>query len=264
MELINRSVWFSSPAKLNDPFDCQLVLEDYAPTKDVFEKRKKSALQRYADRVGEKIIAITPSKNCYSGNMLTEEYKAEIGLFKAHVEKNLREVGVFSVSEENTNTTMWSHYASSHSGICVGYFTHKLFPKNNLDDLIHQVRYKNSEEIRFNVYDIYADCCCNKDEKTYFDIVNTLMSTKLKDWSYEKEWRFIHDQEGGIHVGSDSIHSIHFGMRTKPEEKATIRNILANIPVLFFQMKPSEAGLRLEAVNMNKKSKYWVRYPGNI
>jgi hypothetical protein len=264
MELINQSVWFSTPSKLNDPFDCQLVLEGEAPTKDAFETRKKIAFQRYANRVGKTMLTATFASDCYIGRELTDEYKNEIYQFKGHVEENLRAVGVFSVSEEHANTTMWSHYGASHTGICIGYFTDKLFPKNNLKDLIHRVNYKKSDEIRCNAYELFADCCCNQDSETYFNIVNTLMSTKSIDWSYEKEWRFINEREGGIHIGQDSIHSIYFGMRTKPEEKSTIRNILANTPMLFFQMIPRKNGLGLESINMNKSSRYWEQCPEDI
>jgi hypothetical protein len=152
---------------------------------------------------------------------------------------------------------MWSHYGDYHKGVCIGYYTERLFPKNSLAEILRKVAYLKPEKIRCNVYDAYASCCCNADKDAYMQFVNSLVSVKSNDWEYEEEWRFIKELHGGICIGTDAICSISFGMRASVECKSTIRNILADVPMVYFQMRRSGSGLCLESVNMKPDSEYW-------
>jgi hypothetical protein len=252
MSVINRSVWFSDPSSLNDPFDCQIKLTDEIPTKKEFEK--------LGINQGKKIISAL-STACFDGEKLSETYIKEIIGFKNHIENNLETIGILSLSSMNNNTTMWSHYAGSHTGICIGYNSKKLFPKNKIEKILHNVDYLPASEIDFNVFDLYTQCCFNQDKNEYRKIIDNIVATKTDDWAYEKEWRLVNGNKGSYSIGDGAIVSISFGLKATLDTKLTIRNLLANVPMIFYQMVRSKNGLGVEAEHITKDSKYWSSNP---
>lgn len=158
---------------------------------------------------------------------------------------------------------MWSHYSKDHSGICIEYNVADFFDtsQGSIDEYLLQVEYKERSLISFNVYKLYANCCCNIDKSSYAKIQEKLMATKSDDWEYEQEWRLINSNPGGIHIKPSSIKAIYFGLRASLESKMTIRNILFDKPMLFYQMTRSKNGLNLDAIPMRQNSKYWLTSP---
>lgn len=82
-------------------------------------------------------------------------------------------VGILCLSEDPSNILMWSHYASNHSGICIGFDTdYKPFRSAS------QVSYSDGRpSAEFN----------SEPE----NLLKRVLLTKSKHWSYEKEWRSI-------------------------------------------------------------------------
>lgn len=85
-------------------------------------------------------------------------------------EETLSEYRILSLSEDNDNWVMWSHYADCFKGICLEF--------SNSGAL------SNIEKV--NYIDEYEEIFCESDE----DIRATLRN-KTKDWAYENEWRLI-------------------------------------------------------------------------
>jgi hypothetical protein len=75
--------------------------------------------------------------------------------------------GVFCLTEDPLNLLMWSHYASEHKGLVVGFDTSNYFFRQDL----YKVTYKNQR-----IGDITD---------------KELLTTKSNDWMYEKEFRLI-------------------------------------------------------------------------
>jgi hypothetical protein len=175
--LFNNNIYFTSPSRFNDPFDCSLnirlgesvktltlevLLQDYYP------KSSRSEIEKMAHTISG-----------IASSILDET---------AFIQKNFAEriylsVGVFSLSEINDNILMWSHYSNSHKGMCIGFKTLELrnFLKEHFDkNLVVLSKMEYSKE--------YPDI--NLDEKDE-DIGRKLLKTKADNWRYEKEWRFI-------------------------------------------------------------------------
>lgn len=104
--------------------------------------------------------------------------------------------GVVTLTETHRNLLMWAHYASSHSGVCIGYkadFFDKLdktlikseLPDVDIKYLPHRVIYdsKRFDEERFE----YIDTSYHG----LFTHVLNAMSKKSDEWIYEKEHRCI-------------------------------------------------------------------------
>lgn len=260
MSLINKTIWFSKPIQLNDPFDSQLRIDHKVPSRADFELLINDAFKEWSKETNQSFGVITPP-SYFEGEILSNGFVKEISKFKQHIESNLRNSSILSLSELYNSTTMWSHYADSHKGICIEYETRKIFPKNNIEEIANKVIYKSSNEIYFNSFDIYAKCCANRNKDKYFQIISEINSTKTKDWSYEKEWRLINGNAGNSHHGEDAIKSIFFGLKSGIEEKMTIRNILHDYPLCFFQMVRTEDGLGVGAISMDINSRYWMESP---
>ncbi|ELM3717977.1 DUF2971 domain-containing protein [Aeromonas hydrophila] len=101
-----------------------------------------------------------------------------------------RNYGVVSLTETHRNILMWSHYASSHRGLCIGYKSDFLDILDKIDVRYHayspiyqpqRVRYDYK---RFDINQI-------EDEQTQFDLLIQEMMTKSDEWMYEKEHRCI-------------------------------------------------------------------------
>lgn len=260
MALINRTVWCSKPKELNDPFDSQLRIDHQIPSKEEYELLVSAAFKEWANETGTKFLVTTPSA-AFEGDKLSDGFINDIYKFKEHVESCLADSPILSLSEVFDSTTMWSHYADSHKGICIEYDTKNLFPQQGRHNTLHKVVYKKPKDIYFNSFDIHARCCANRNDEKYQNIINEINSTKTEDWSYEKEWRSVNGHSGLSSHGEKAVTSIYFGLKCGLNEKVTIRNILHDKPMSFFQMARSKNGLQIEAIEMDRESIYWQELP---
>lgn len=94
-------------------------------------------------------------------------------------------LAILSLTDDPTNTIMWTHYASQHYGVVVEFdeyhtwFDQKTTPT---DDLRHLVRVSYVE---------------NPHPRTWRQVNGTdMLYTKTAGWAYEREWRIIRPPEG--------------------------------------------------------------------
>jgi len=99
-----------------------------------------------------------------------------------------RETGILCFSENWKNPVLWSHYATKHRGICLGF---------DLDDEVAcKIEYVDE---RLPVLFRGGDSKAGIDD-TY---VNRLLRTKYIHWKYEEEVRmFVRLEEGALEDGS--------------------------------------------------------------
>lgn len=93
----------------------------------------------------------------------------EIINFEGYKAAVARRWGVLCFSEEKADVLQWAHYADRHKGICLG------FDVSRMQEKFGRVKYRT---MRFPF-----------PEKPDVGFSWRLLSTKSKDWSYEKEWR---------------------------------------------------------------------------
>ncbi|MFQ2060345.1 DUF2971 domain-containing protein [Aeromonas veronii] len=99
------------------------------------------------------------------------------------LENTLSSIGITAMSENSDNILMWSHYADSHNGICIGYDTSKI------NDEHMQLVKVDYDAKRFKESDI------NTSLKTFPSmhqtIIDKVITTKSEQWIYEDEHRYI-------------------------------------------------------------------------
>ncbi|MEZ5364082.1 MAG: DUF2971 domain-containing protein [Bryobacterales bacterium] len=138
--LLDRSLWFSAPLDFNDPFDCRYRVVAEGPS------RSQMTLERAKLKADE----------------LLEFPKT-------------RSVACFS--ETPDNLLLWSHYAASHTGVCLEFDT-KSAPFKDAQP----VSYTDS----FPTVD-YPSLEAQTDDQ----LCDSLVLQKAESWSYELEWRIV-------------------------------------------------------------------------
>jgi hypothetical protein len=153
------------------------------------------------------------------------------------IDEVVNSVGVLSLSEKQDDVLMWSHYSSSHTGICLRFKVSaaKPFFANALP-----VRY----QLERPVLDLASDDAHTQSEKA--------LLTKADYWSYEKEWRILeHDKGPGVHVYPPALlDGIIMGALTPENDRALVREWIAerHVPTELLQARFHEQlySLRME------------------
>lgn len=144
--------------------------------------------------------------------------------------------GVFSLTSEKNNFLMWSHYADSHKGICIGFNSEILF--NTVAGTLGPVTYK----MEFPVKDFYTE--------DVFTEHNRLIATKGEYWEYEKEYRLtkMNAAKSKFNIPLEGIEEVIFGIWVSNQLKLELLEIIKkNIPnCKVFETKLSKKRFELD------------------
>lgn len=183
------TIKFTSPSKVNDPFDCAPDIE----TRNIAEylNTRPDLLEGAGDLQGLSEVQRIRDKS----KMIRRLKKAAVqGAFG---QKAVDDVGICSLSRDPLNLLMWAHYAQYHSGFVVEFdipisatdVDKDRLPSNWLFEwLIPQV-------VEYQKLKPIVDFFDDKDEKTRKQFL-----VKGEGWKYEQEERVIDFVRGhGIH-----------------------------------------------------------------
>ncbi|MCA0973109.1 DUF2971 domain-containing protein [Halomonas denitrificans] len=142
--------------------------------------------------------------------------------------ENTETMAFVSLSRNNSNILMWSHYADSHKGFCLGFYRSDSY-------------FSDAESIRYRS----NRSSLNGMSNSHFDKINVLKSVALEkaiDWAYEEEERlFLCDVENKINnIGLDgwgqpillnsfpktALGAVYLGLRASNELEIKIKKIL--------------------------------------
>jgi hypothetical protein len=235
-----QSLYFGSPRKFNDPYDCAITATVANPSPDQIEVVK----QRY---LADPAIPTTFKQQYKS--MPFDKLKQEIisGANKAinKIRENFLDTrGVTCFSELKDDLIMWAHYGGQYKGFCLAFDTTKVpFTK------LRQVQYaKNIPQIDIVEY------TTNKNHNTLLD---DLFCTKSISWEYEKEWRAIHSEAGTLFgYEPNTLRAIYFGPDIERQAREIICLIIQgqNPDAQFFEGKRSETKFKVEFRNFTYTS----------
>lgn len=171
-------LYFGSPLRFNDPYDCALTPNIRPPTDDEVEAIRRAYLQS----------TTTPplARQQFETFSTSDLRQALLRSGRSALEKTasefLKSRGVTCFSQRNDDLLMWSHYGGRYKGLCLEFSTtSEPFAK------IRSVRYvKSLPTIELAPLLLDGD----------FNPVLDLFCTKSEAWSYEMEWRAIHAVAG--------------------------------------------------------------------
>jgi len=217
-------IYFSSPSRFNDIFDCKIPISSKFNNEKYYEKYlfkllmnenpldPKNSVFRYLD---QKDVF-----NPITAKLISSHYKMPIKkrtpneFFETYLDVT---TGVFSLSSVYNNNLMWGHYAASHAGICIGFFTNFFLELEA--DYIGRVTYTNL------LPKLKPDLLSQENMENFF-------FTKELDWRYENEYRIVWRdiKERVVTFNPNSIYSIHLGYDIGMSGKMFIDLIKNHLP----------------------------------
>jgi len=229
--LKDQIVYFSSPLRFNDPYDCAHKLRFLEVTEQHTEIYRRYLLKNER---------LSMSARQAIAKMTTTELREAIAnhgeeTILAMREKTNLSSGVACFSARNDSLLMWSHYASKHEGICLKFSTDDdLFAKAK--SVVYSDSMPSIDLVRIQVDESY-------------DFVSKLYCTKSIDWKYEEEWRVLHKHAGTKYgYAAKSLTDIYFGVRVNPSLVETICLVMRgqNEFVRYWQGRFADSEFKVE------------------
>jgi len=207
--LFEFEIFLSSTSKFNDPYEGSIPFEydpDDLTEENIFLKLRRLAKEEHPDWNEQKI-----QQFCFDGQqkklLFDDQHKEKIN--SENREKIERTFGIFSLTKHPKNYLMWSHYARSHTGFCIGFDKTGLF--DTIKGSIDKIEYE-SEVPRLKLFE------------DLLSFQRKQLCTKSDVWSYEDEYRIIKSNASNntITYPKDIIKHIFLGCKMEFKIKTEI------------------------------------------
>lgn len=278
----------SSPSSFNDPNDCYFGISDenlkrsyrmlinvaficeykndprYTKSKSfktAYELTRKSV---YISHVYDENPAINVIIKQYlkTRKQLSDyfnRYKNQFDETYIKIIETLRERSLIgSLTKDNLNMLMWSHYADKHEGICVEY---EFEDENGLLDVVY-----SDDTNAFDLYTVlryiipaqyFGVKTTNEMDPKCLDVCYLPFLRKTKEWSYEHEVRMIFNLNNNSKIINKNgiwfypnvkVKSIYLGCKVTDKDKELIENKcrILNIPVHHISIKKGNNKLHID------------------
>jgi hypothetical protein len=223
--LSDGEIFFAAPDQFNDPHEFRFAIDYSAGSEEekwraISNRIKESApfgkygFFRRRSLMGpqvDSILSVSPQVKPWEEQVTKEQSAFDHTLRSS--------TGILSLSTRHNEILMWSHYADSHQGFCVGLSSEIL--EGTLGRLL-PVTYSDE----FPSYLYYGDVDPN-------DFLAEVCLRKSSSWSYEKEWRIVDFDKGpGVRrLPLEAIVSIFLGSQVEEETRDVILDdVIPNLP----------------------------------
>jgi len=247
LRLISHSeLWFASPRTFNDPFDASTTYNFDDPTGALVDRWSIEAIDRMypASSPIERAVFRQSRLPLFRDRDYLEKTRRKF------VEQDYNDFGICSLAGSCDNSLMWSHYADSHKGFCVGLsgielirFCAEMYIDGVLIDF-EKVDYSiGPPKLNFfeSMIAVYTD---NKRE------ILRLYKTKSDRWNYEEEWRMIlwRSDQRAYDIGFGAITDVYLGCRISSANMKKILNLCRkHIPsAKLYQARPNDTNYDLD------------------
>ena len=196
--ILKGELYFSSPADLNDPFDCRVEIDpnpDRKAQRDVIGKAlRELAKARDRPRMIRDIVT--------SGKLADPDV---VAAFEQSLQNAVARLGIACFSMRRDSLLMWSHYGESHRGICLKYAF-----EGDRETHVKPVNYSDESPVRRLGDDSQA-------------AMEAILLTKATCWEYEQEHRLISMDAPGVRVlQPNAVVGVVLGCRIDPGARSTI------------------------------------------
>jgi hypothetical protein len=237
--LKEKYIFIPSPIEFNDPFDCKMPMDFESVADDIYLQRL------FAQKIA--ILAKTPQskfeelveKILSSGKLRNKDFLLKME--QIQIEEMSKDLGVFCLSKESNNLLLWSHYANSHKGFCVGY---------NPIEIHKALGYPTMGPVNYcNVYPLVSSVE-NPEKTSYIQVFH-----KSIDWYYEKEYRYIKYNFANkkISIPKEAIKEIYLGSMISEDDRRLIEEIRNNTypDAHLYRYSKSKYRFEMEIENIN-------------
>lgn len=213
-------VFFPSPRRFNDPFDCAIPFDPFSSSDDSIRRVARIAVDRDSPGLSsiDRRLAIESRLDEFRRRSKSLEYQER---WKEDTRKALQDhFGVLSLTTDPANILMWSYYADKHAGICVGYdvrilldSVNKIYSAYQLLPIVYQCDFP---ELKLD------------GEEKRIDMLDGLLTTKAVEWKHESEYRLLlgDTNEVAIPLPRSAIVKVVVGARMSEEHEAEVTGIL--------------------------------------
>jgi hypothetical protein len=213
--LASNHIRFTQPADFNDPFEFRPVISSLASRSEMDELMDLEIgelIQTELNKIPVELRnVITPAQleittrqlydQCWP--MIKSKFKEMGGIAsKVFIKKSNTLIGVLSLTEKSNNLLMWSHYARSHKGFCIGF--DKSAPFFN--------RQRSEQDEFYHLRKVKYSSMRPTSRVSQLSSVELFFMKSLA-WEYEQEWRMcavLNDSEKTIEASPHSIHLFMF------------------------------------------------------
>ena len=238
------NVWLSTADKLNDPLECKTgEIPDEWKREKIREMENAqlqgfvaSAMPSLRERRPFYSLSYRAARNWFERfrrlKTRKEKYQRMRRFLRDHgreisdprnlfetFERQLRRVGIFSLSARADSQLMWAHYAGTHTGLALGFRRNE---ENKLGSPEHTfpVKYEDKKP-EFsggfvNQVSMFLDSngVFQSRQQIGFndETFRAAFTTKPRDWKYEEEWRYV-EETSGLFPLPGAITQIVFGLR---------------------------------------------------
>lgn len=230
----HNELYFPSPSKFNDPFDCRV---DF----DIDLKCSKSDVKKYLEKAQRNMSTPIDIKRILNDE---EELRRNIKrLAREELQPELeKQMGILSLSEKNYDILMWSHYADGHRGFCLEFDGAAL----------HNWKYcqpVNYDE-NFLPFGEFCDALPELNDNNQKKSMRAFVLRKSSHWKYESEWRVIvnvTDERGRTLIYPQEILTgVIFGCRMSNDNKIIIKNTLDGRKIKLYEAIEKQNKFELE------------------
>lgn len=204
--LTNRTLRWSVPALLNDPFDVQFDLHLNSINR---ERAKALALDRVwealfgegeykpSNELGVLMATLRGKLKPMSREELEEVYSAAIdksldALFahlpehQSEIRRYMAKTKVICFSEVPDSILMWAYYAEQQKGVVLGFHA----PEGSNSALLEARPLRYSKEVPPLLTDEFlADMSGGVERMNAKSLIESMTTTKAIEWAHEREWR---------------------------------------------------------------------------
>ena len=206
--IANREIYFASPGELNDPCDSQISIT----------ASLEAAIAQREEDPARKVLA------------KLERLRKPYEIF-AEMERDTKKIGILSLTKDNLNVLMWSHYADEHKGLCFGFrFSSKVTEYNEENKIIGMASCHYCGSNPFSDFFVEFDKADKSPrwEDFWHTILSLGMVSKSEAWRYENEVRILRTEPGFVSIQNAELTEVIFGMRMEQRARNTVKNILTS------------------------------------
>lgn len=242
-QLRKGEVWFSDPAKFNDPFDLRPAVKNLVPDRwcpePAFEGSMRMALASLLENApmyqGAHLIdqALFSEFQAWAGDHAEDELDWDTRLLRA-VESRIAQFGVVCLTPEWDNRLMWAHYANEGKGFCIEYEVDWL-------QQTQDVRY-----VPVHYMSETPELCVSEAMFAPHQFLQRVMASKHVDWAYEHEIRLVSLSSKGRSVALDENYVRMTGLvagYAMPEPlRAHLKRVAEQLGIDAMEMKTGQRG----------------------
>ena len=247
--LTKQQFFCSSISKFNDPFDSRIPI-DYASlsNQERIEAVENHVTNNYPRAIGAErhrlIERVIRESAIMDPDQLRENY------YKVVIPEIESEIGILSFAGNKEHILLWSHYANSHKGFCVGLDREALYQIYLRPLLLTQKKFIKLYDVRYQK-DYPSINPLRITDEEYYSLPLTI---KSDIWQYEDEVRLIYKDGANklITIDKDFFVEVTLGCQMLKKDEEEILEIIdsefGDLPVYKSEINENSYSLKFQQI----------------